>query len=210
MTSRTCEAPRHRRRSRYRAARVRYLVSSRPQFRGACWRAKAEYTRITVWRPRLGGQPRHAHDLGRQPLSLSDSALPMPDRVHPAARGHPLARRHLRQGIGGHRHARCGGHHTAAPVVVEPPPIGAIHHARHLYPLDPGLGQGTNSSIAHALQVPHAPRHNIFGQRVRANRPRLSLTLPCGDPTRAHAVAALLGVEAPQRHQRLITAQSAW
>jgi hypothetical protein len=74
----------------------------------------------------IGGQPRHAHDLGGQPLSLGDSALPMPDRMHPSARGHPLARRYWRQGIGGHRHVRCGGHHTAAPVVVEPPQIGAI------------------------------------------------------------------------------------
>jgi hypothetical protein len=126
MMARTREAPRHRRCSRHRATRARYLVFSRPQYRGACWRARTACIRIAVWRPRLGGQPRHAHDLGRQPLSLGDSALPMPDRMHLAARDHPLARRRLRQDIGGHRQARCGGHHTAAPVVVEPPPIGAI------------------------------------------------------------------------------------
>ncbi len=137
----------------------------------------------------IGGQPRHSHALSLQPLSLGDSALRMPARMHPAATGHPLARRRLRPGIDGHRHGRCGGHHTAAPVMVAPRPIGAIHHARHLHPNNPDLGQDTNGSIAHALQVPQLPLHNILGQRVRAKRPRLSLTLPCCDTTRAQAAA---------------------
>jgi len=57
---------------------------------------------------------RHAHALRLQPLSLGDSALPMRARTHP--------------GIDGYRHVRCGGHHTVAPVVVAPRPIGAIQN----------------------------------------------------------------------------------
>ena len=88
-----------------------------------------------VLAPKLGrpllvidGLPRHAHALRLQPLSLGDSALPMRARTHPAAKGHPLARRRLHPGIDGHRHGRCGGHHTAAPVVVAPRPIDAIQN----------------------------------------------------------------------------------
>ena len=81
------------------------------------------------------------------------------------------------------------GHLAPPAIALDGLQIGAIHHARHIRPNNPGLGQDTNGSIAHALQVPQLPLHNILGQRVRAKRPRLSLTLPCCDTTRAQAAA---------------------
>ena len=97
------------------------------------------------------------------------------------------------------------------PTVVLAPKLGRPRlvigaQLRHAHGLsrskDPGLGQGANGSMAHALQ-------DILGRRVRANRPRLWLVLLCGDPTRAHVVANLLGLEAHPRHRCPIMVQPA-
>jgi hypothetical protein len=113
----------------------------------------------------------------------------MPDRMHPEARGQPLARRHLRQDIGGRRHVRCGGHHTAAPVVVKPPQIGAIRktlikddlvQASVAGKIRPRLGDQCPGPVhCMLLHLPHLDGqwhlgHGIALRRICCNRAMIS------------------------------------
>jgi hypothetical protein len=83
--------------------------------------------------------------------------------------------------------------------------VGGIDDACDLGSKYPSLSQGTDDVVKHGFQVAHVQLHDVIGQRLRADGPRGARPRALGGTPLTHPMPHLLGIEAHQAHEGLIT-----
>ena len=88
--------------------------------------------------------------------------------------------------------------------------IGGIDNPGDVGLEDPGRRPRLDDPIEQDLQGAHVHFDDVVGQGIRAHGPCGTRFLPCGGASRAHPLLRLLGLEAHQAPEGLITKQQRW